>query len=74
MVLSKTYQALQKILALNNIQTYFNYKNTLTNNNEMGSGIFPVNGFQIKLFLTWTLYVYLLSWKDEFLIIKNHTK
>lgn len=42
MFLSKTYQALQKILALNNIQTYFNYKNSLTNNNEMGSGIFPV--------------------------------
>lgn len=36
----------------------------------MGSGIFPVNGFQINLFLTWTLYVYILSWKDEFLIIK----
>lgn len=69
MVLSKTYQTLQKILALNNIQTNFNY-----NNNEMNSNIFPVNGFQIKLFLTWTLYVYILSWKDEFLIIKNHTK
>lgn len=46
MVFSKTYQALQKILALNNIQANFNY-----NNNEMNSGIFPVNGFQIKLFL-----------------------
>lgn len=40
----------------------------------MGSGNFPVIGFQIKLFLIWTLYVYILSWKDEFLIIKNHTK